>query len=126
MLSTIREKTQGWIGFLILGSITVPFALWGISSYFSNSSSENVAKVDGTAISIAAYRNALRAERTQYEQAFGQRVNPTLFSSPVFKKAALQALINRDLLIRDAERSGYRVPKAQLGSIIRHMAQFRE
>ncbi len=126
MLSTIREKTQGWIGFVILGSITVPFALWGISSYFSSDSRENVAKVDGTAISIAAYRNALRAERTQYEQAFGQRVNPTLFSSPVFKKAALQALINRDLLIRDAERSGYRVPKAQLGSIIRHMAQFRQ
>ncbi|MHB1951848.1 MAG: SurA N-terminal domain-containing protein [Acidiferrobacteraceae bacterium] len=125
MLSTIREKTQGWIGFVLLGSITVPFALWGISSYFSSSSRESVAKVDGTSISIATYRSALRSERAQYEQAFGQRINPTLFSSPVFKQAALRAVINRELLIRDAERSGYRVPNAQLGVIIRHLPQFR-
>lgn len=125
MLSTIREKTQGWIGFVLLGSIAIPFALWGISSYFGGDSRENVAKVDGTAISIAAYRSALHNERAQYEQAFGRRVNPTLFSSPVFKQAALQAVINRELLTRDAERSGYRLPNAQLGVIIRHMAQFR-
>jgi len=37
MLTTIREKTQGWIAAIILGLVTIPFALWGINTYFESS-----------------------------------------------------------------------------------------
>ena len=34
MLTTIRERAQGWIAWVIVTIISVPFALWGINEYF--------------------------------------------------------------------------------------------
>ena len=33
MLEIIRERAQGVIAKVILGLITIPFALWGVDSY---------------------------------------------------------------------------------------------
>ena len=38
MLQEIRERAQGWIAWFIVILISVPFALWGISSYFDGGS----------------------------------------------------------------------------------------
>ena len=35
MLETIRNRAQSWIAKVILVLITIPFALWGIESYFT-------------------------------------------------------------------------------------------
>ncbi|MDP6489078.1 MAG: SurA N-terminal domain-containing protein, partial [SAR324 cluster bacterium] len=37
MLSSIRNKSKGWIAYLIVGLITIPFALFGIQSYLGGS-----------------------------------------------------------------------------------------
>ena len=34
MLSAIREKATGWIAWMIVILISIPFALWGVNSYF--------------------------------------------------------------------------------------------
>ena len=38
MLQEIRERAQGWIAWFIVILISVPFALWGISSYLDGGS----------------------------------------------------------------------------------------
>ncbi|HET9123034.1 MAG TPA: SurA N-terminal domain-containing protein [Acidiferrobacteraceae bacterium] len=125
MLSTIREKTQGWIAFLLLAVITVPFALWGIGSYFGGETSSNVARVNGTPISVAEYQQALQQTEQSYEQMLGHKLDPGLFDNPLFRKAALEPLIDRTLLAQHLTHQGYRVSDAQLGAIIRHMSAFR-
>jgi len=46
MLSSIKNKTKGWVAYLIVGLITIPFALFGINEYFTGASNIVVASVD--------------------------------------------------------------------------------
>ena len=39
MLQNIHDKAKGWVAYLIVGFIAVPFALFGISSYLGGSGS---------------------------------------------------------------------------------------
>jgi peptidyl-prolyl cis-trans isomerase D len=117
MLSTIREKTQGIIATFILFLVVVPFALWGINSYFDSGSKLNVAKVNGTDISQVAYRRAL-------DQLRG-RVNPKAFDSPQFKQMILDRLIDQTLLSQDVENQGYRISDAQLARMIQNLPPFQ-
>ena len=52
MLGAIRKKSKGWVAYLIVGLITVPFALFGIQEYMGGSSNPAVASVDGEEISL--------------------------------------------------------------------------
>ena len=52
MLGAIRKKSKGWVAYLIVGLITVPFALFGIQEYIGGSSNSAVASVDGEDISL--------------------------------------------------------------------------
>jgi len=51
MLGAIRKKSKGWVAYLIVGLITVPFALFGIQQYIGGSSNSAIAIVDGEDIS---------------------------------------------------------------------------
>ncbi|MFT5549120.1 MAG: peptidyl-prolyl cis-trans isomerase D, partial [Candidatus Azotimanducaceae bacterium] len=51
MLQAIRDKTTGWIAYVIVFLICVPFALWGVNSYLGGGEVTPPATVDGQAIS---------------------------------------------------------------------------
>jgi peptidyl-prolyl cis-trans isomerase D len=118
MLTTIREKTQGIIATIILLLIVIPFALWGINSYFDGGSKVNVAEVNGTEISQQDYRRALEPMRGQ--------VPPKTLDSREFKQQMLDGLIERTLLLQDAERQGLRVSNARLAQLIRAEPYFQQ
>ena len=124
MLSTIREKTQGWIAAVILGLIAIPFALWGINYYFEGGQ-PNVATVDGTAITVDSYRRALDEQRRAVTQMLGRNADPRLFDTPAFRERVLDGLIDEILLTRDVEAQGYRVSDAELAGQIRSAPQFQ-
>ena len=52
MLSVIRKKSKGWVAYLIVGLIAVPFALFGIQQYIGGSANSIIAIVDGEDITI--------------------------------------------------------------------------
>lgn len=117
MLSKIREKTQGIIATFILLLIVVPFALWGINSYFDKGSNIDVAKVGDTDITQTTYRNVLDRLRG--------RVDPAAFNSPQFKQLILNNLIDQALLAQDARKQGYRISDAWLAQAIRDLPNFQ-
>jgi peptidyl-prolyl cis-trans isomerase D len=125
MLSTIRDKTQGWITGIILGLLAIPFALWGINYYFEGSSRVDVAVVNGVDISIDAYRRALEDQRRALEQVLGRGADMRLFDTPAFHQRVLDGLIAEVLLTRDVQAEGYRVSDAELSRQIRTAAQFQ-
>ena len=59
MLGAIRNKSKGWVAYLIVGLITVPFALFGIQDYVSRAGNASIASVDGEDIDINRYYQAL-------------------------------------------------------------------
>src|SRR3989344_3534810 len=117
MLSEIRDKTQGIFATFILVMVIVPFALWGVNSYFDTGEQINVAKVGGVEISQNTYRNEIDRLRG--------RVEPKTLDNPQFKQTILDSLIDKTLMVQHAEDQGYRVGNAQLAEIIRHQPNFQ-
>lgn len=117
MLSAIREKTQGIIATFILALIAIPFALWGVNSYFDTGGQLNVAKVGGVEISQNVYRSEIDRLRG--------RVEPKTLDNPQFKQTVLNSLIDKTLLVQHAENQGYRISNAQLAETIRNQPGFQ-
>ena len=117
MLTTIREKTQGIIASIILLLVVIPFALWGINSYFDSGSTLIVAKAGNIDISQNAYRSAVDRLRG--------RVDPKTLESVAFKQALLDNLIDQALLAEDARKQGYRVSDAWLAETVRNFPVFK-
>ena len=117
MLTQIREKTHGIVAGFIITLIAIPFALWGVNSYFAGDTALIVANVDGIEITQAAYRSAL----DQYRG----RVAPEVLNSRKLKELVVDGLIDQALLIADAQRRGYRFSNAGLNQQIRKLPYFQ-
>ena len=96
MLGAIRNKSKGWVAYLIVGLITVPFALFGIQDYASRSANTSIAKVDGKDIDINIYYQELNTQQRNLQQQLGaaytQEIDNTL------KQTLLDSLINEKLI----------------------------
>ena len=96
MLGAIRNKSKGWVAYLIVGLITVPFALFGIQDYASRSANTSIAKVDGEDIDINIYYQELNTQQRNLQQqlgaAYSQEIDDTL------KQSLLDSLINEKLI----------------------------
>ncbi len=117
MLTTIREKTQGIIATFILALIGIPFALWGINSYFEGGSRAEIADVNGEQISEQAYRARLENLRRQLDQRMASTVD--------IKRVVIDSMVDENLLVRDAQEQGYRIDNDRLASTIRQLPYFQ-
>ncbi len=118
MLSAIRERTHGIIAFFILGLIIIPFAFFGMSSYFTGDADLNVAEIDGTKISQNAYRRAL-------DRILAGNIDPAIVGRPEFKQQVLDGLIEQTLLANNVINQGYRIGDAELARLIQQAPEFQ-
>jgi peptidyl-prolyl cis-trans isomerase D len=117
MLTSIRDKTQGILATVIIGLLIIPFAFWGVNSYFEGASKVIVAEVNGNEIDEDAYRQAI----DQYRN----RVDPSLLDNPIFKRQVVETMVQQELLRGAIEDQGYAVSAQQLGALIRNLPQFQ-
>ncbi len=125
MLTSIRERATGWIAWAIVILITIPFALWGVNSYFTGLTEVEVAEVDGAEIDYLDYQRALYAERDRVRSQLGTNASPELLSGSVLGRQVVERMINDLLLSRNAEDSGYRISDGQLARFIRAESTFQ-
>ncbi len=127
MLEAIRERAQGWIAKVILILVVVPFALWGIESYFSGGSGDDwIAKVGDAKITRQQFANVLQDETEQLRQSLGAGFNAAQTQTPAFRRQVLDKLVERDALIQVAQQAGLVVPDAQVAAIIAQVPAFQE
>lgn len=117
MLTTIREKTQGIIATFILALIGIPFALWGVNSYFDSGVRSDIASVNGEKISELEYRTAF--------DGFRRQLDPRVAESPEIKRMVVESLVEQELLERDAYDQGYRFGNERLARMIRELPYFQ-
>ena len=96
MLGAIRNKSKGWVAYLIVGLITVPFALFGIQDYASRSANTAIAKVDGEDIDINIYYQELNTQQRNLQQQLGAAYTQEIDN--VLKQNLLDSLINEKLI----------------------------
>lgn len=126
MLQLIRDRATGWIAWVIILLICIPFALWGVNSYFEPDQGVVVASVDDSEISYYEYRDAVQQQIAQLRQMFGGNVSQELLDNAELRAQVLNNLVDAEAVLQRAVSSGLRVGDAQVASAIRSMQVFQE
>ncbi|SDW01222.1 SurA N-terminal domain-containing protein [Thiocapsa roseopersicina] len=109
MLQAIRERAQGWLAWVIVALISIPFALWGIQSYLGVGGEPVVAKVNGVEITDRDLSRRAQQARIELRERLGAAYDPALFEEGRLRAEVLDDMIRQTLLLDVSNRIGMRV-----------------
>ena len=124
MLSLMRKHASSWIIKFLLAAIIVVFIPWGVQRYTSQRSSR-VADVNGIIITLNDYRNSYTNLVEQVRQSFGNNLNDELIQALQLRKRALDQLVDRALMLQEAEKLKIQVSDDELAETIRNIRAFQ-
>ncbi len=125
MLESMRNHAQSWLSKLILGGIILSFALWGIGDYFMGSRVQAVAEVDGEPITDVAFQQAYERQLNAYRSLLGGNFSRQAANRLGIKQTTLQTMVNRMLMLNEAEAMGLVAPEATLLARVRTNPAFQ-
>jgi len=125
MLLTIRKKSQGWVAWVIVLIIAIPFALFGINSYFEGANQVPVAKVDGEKITTQTFENAMEQRRRFFRSQLGNNFDPAMVDNPQFRLQVVEGLISSRLIQSYAQDNGLRLSDDALRASIVTTPEFQ-
>jgi peptidyl-prolyl cis-trans isomerase D len=111
----------------LLFIIFLPFAFFGIDSYFRGGPGGGaVARVGDYAISAEEFSRALREQQDQLRRSADGRIDPAMLDNPELRAGTLETLVQRRLLLESAVRSGIVVSDQQLDQLITELPEFQD
>ena len=125
MLQAIRDKVTGWIAYGIIFLISVPFALWGVNSYFGGGEAQPAATVNGEEVSLRDLDQAYANYRQRLSQLFGGSIPESFASESMLREQVLGQLIEGIALRQYTQEQHYRIGDEELGRLIRSMDVFQ-
>ncbi|MFT5260538.1 MAG: peptidyl-prolyl cis-trans isomerase D, partial [Gammaproteobacteria bacterium] len=103
MLITIRKKISGWLAWVVVIIIAVPFALFGVNAYFEGANQINVASVGGENISFQSFQQTSERRRQFFRRQFGDSFDTSMFDTPEARRGIVEELVvnqvTRDYII---------------------------
>jgi len=112
---------------VLLALITLPFAFWGVDSYFRDGgSTSEIASVAGDKITQNDFEQSLREQQDRMRQQLGQNYDPAVFDNPEIRFSLLQQLIDQRLMADRARRDRFIVSDGQLAQFIGDLPAFQE
>jgi peptidyl-prolyl cis-trans isomerase D len=124
MLDLMRKNAGSWIIKGLLGIIVVVFVFWGVGSWRAQRGSR-VALVNGEAIAGHEYQEAYNSLVEQVRAQFGKSLDENMLKSLDLKKKALDRLIEKKIIIKEAEKLKFRVTDEELSQTIVNMKAFQ-
>ncbi|HMM55047.1 MAG TPA: SurA N-terminal domain-containing protein [Candidatus Desulfobacillus sp.] len=125
MFDSVRNNKR--IVQIFLALITLPFALWGVESYFGGGAgSDDLAKVGDSKIGRQEFSQAMREQQERLRAQFGSEFNAAMLATPEARQALLDSLINRRLLLLHALKSGVTASDEQLHEVISAIPDLQE
>ena len=129
MLSTIREHADSWLikailWLIILAFIGTIFYSWGMGGA-SSSGGGVIATVQGDKIFQGEYDRTFNNLVDFYRQQFRNQFSDEMIKKLDLKTQALEALIQKKLLLQEAEKQNLRVSDAELISHIQGLQVFQ-
>lgn len=110
-----------------LALIILPFAFFGIDSYFqSGSGGDSLATVGDYRISQNEFTQALRERQDMLQRMSGGRVDPSLLDSSELRFSVMDNLVQQRLLLMRAARANLTVTDRQIQDVIRDAEAFKE
>lgn len=124
MLQSIRDGIQGWISALIIGVICVPFAFWGVTSYFTGGGEVVVAEVEGGEISQRDFQQAYQSRYQTELRRVGNAAE--LVDEQSLKLQVLETMVSRESLTQHVIQDGYDVADDRLIEALRNNPYLQE
>jgi peptidyl-prolyl cis-trans isomerase D len=106
MLQAINDRIKGWLGIVIVILIGLPFALWGINSYFDDAGPRYAAKVNNIEISARELERTVSLQRQRMLREYDGKLP---VDEKVLRERTLTQLVNQRLLEGAAYDKGYRI-----------------
>ncbi|MCG6944853.1 MAG: SurA N-terminal domain-containing protein [Deltaproteobacteria bacterium] len=117
MLRQMREQATSWLMKVFLAAIVIVFIFWGWGSYREKRASR-IAVVNGSYIGIREYQSMYNNLVEQMRRQFGNQFSSELVESLNLKGQALDQLINRRLILAEAEMLKFNVSQEELQNAI--------
>lgn len=116
MFDAVRNSKR--ISQIILIIITVPFAFWGVDSYFHGGGPGDLAVVGDSKISRQEFSQAVRDQQERLRSQLGAQFNAAMLETSEARQAILESLITRRLLLLHASKNGLMASDALLRDTI--------
>ena len=126
MLEAMRNQAQSWLAKVILGGIALSFGLWGIGDYFMGSHVSYVAEVDGQPITDSAFNRAYEQQINNYRAMLGAQFSKSMVEQLGLKDDTLQTMINRQLMLAEANKMNLVASDAVLTSYVQGNPAFQQ
>ena len=126
MLQEIRERAQGWVAWAIIILISIPFAFWGIDSYFGGGAEPVVASVNGSEITERAFNQNVNRARVQLRDRLGDAYDPALFGDGRLREEVLDRMIRETLLLEGSNTMGLRTSDEAIRAAILSEPAFQQ
>ena len=124
MLSSIKNKTKGWLAYVIVGLITIPFALFGISQYFTGASNVVVASINDDEISKEEFLSEFNPQKRRLQQKLDEKYD--IEFDAVLKQSIINQMVDRRLLNQLAEKMSRATTATELNTIIQSNELFAD
>jgi peptidyl-prolyl cis-trans isomerase D len=126
MLQSIRDNAQGWLAWIIVILIIIPFALWGIQEYLRPTPKRVIAEVNGVEIPERNFQQQVHQRKQQLREMLRNQNIDLSFMESQIRENTLSQLIEEELLMQTAIDSGMRISDELLQQRIKQIPGFQE
>lgn len=123
MLQGIRDGARGWLAWVIVIIICVPFAFWGINEYFSPSPKRVIAEVNGVELSEYDFKREVAQQKRQFYARFPNM--DLSFMNQQIRQSTLTQMIEEEVLVQSVHDVGMRISDALLAAYIHNITAFQ-
>lgn len=126
MLQDIRDSLDGWVVWIIVGIIVVPFAFWGIESFRTGGGDPVVAKVGSQKITQSEFRNGYEQRYQQLVSMMGDKFRPDMIDQNRFRASVLADMTQEAMQQQYVRKLGYYAGDTELYDYISAIPAFQE
>ncbi len=126
MLQNIRDNAQGWIAWLIVIFISIPFAFWGIEEYLHPTPKTTIAEVNGVELSQYDFKDQVNQRKRQLHAMIQNQDIDLSFMEQEIRQSTLKQMIEQEVLKQAAINAGLRINDALLVRNIQSFPDFQE
>ncbi|MGH8490964.1 MAG: SurA N-terminal domain-containing protein, partial [Gammaproteobacteria bacterium] len=119
----IHDRAQGWLAWIIIGLICIPFAFWGIQEYLTAAEEVAVAEVNGEEVELDAFQRAYQQYRKQYQMILGRLSEKA--NEDGLKKQTLDQMVEMLLKKQLGEKLGLRISDQQVTQAVKTFPAFQ-
>jgi peptidyl-prolyl cis-trans isomerase D len=127
MLQNLRDNSKGVVSGLLIGLLVIIFTLTGADALFNRDvSTRSVVEVNGDEITERDIANAIASQKQQMMARYGDSVPAEFLTDEYLRGPVIENLIERNLLLQTARKSGLTVSDANLNQQIFATSQFQQ